>query len=57
MQTAYTITLVLSTADIIPNKRHDSFKLLNLHPAVYILMQISAILNTCCREGKILGER
>jgi hypothetical protein len=36
---AYKIPLVLSTTGIIPNKLHKRLKLLNLYPAVYILMQ------------------
>ena len=41
--------LVLSTTDIIPNKLHESLKLLNLRPALYILMQKAVILSTCVR--------
>jgi len=46
-ENSYTILLVLSTMDIIANKRNESFKLLNLRPTVYILMQKAAVLNSC----------
>lgn len=36
---------VLPTTGIIPNKLHESLKLLNLHPALYILMLEPVILN------------
>jgi hypothetical protein len=57
MKTDYTIPLVLSTAGIIPHKQHDSLKLLNLRPNLYILMQKAAILNASRIAGKILAER
>jgi len=39
LRMAYKIPLVLSTVGIIPNKLHKKLKLLNLHLALYILMQ------------------
>jgi hypothetical protein len=39
--------LVLSKMGIIPNKLHESLKVHNLRPAVYILTQKAVILNTC----------
>jgi hypothetical protein len=47
LKTAYIIRLVLSTMGIIPNRLHKSLKLLNLHPALYILVQKAEVLNTC----------
>jgi hypothetical protein len=41
---------------IIPNKLHDSLKLLNLRPALYIPMHKAVILNTCCIARKLLAE-
>ena len=37
LKMAHTVPLVLSTADIITNKLHEILKLLNFHPALYIL--------------------
>jgi hypothetical protein len=53
---AYIIPLVISTTGIIPNKLHESLKLLNHHPALYILMQKAVILNTCRMGRKVLAE-
>jgi hypothetical protein len=39
LQTACTVPPVLFTAGIIPNKLHDSLKLLSLLPALYIQIQ------------------
>jgi hypothetical protein len=39
LKTAHVIPLVLSTTGIIQNTLHESLKLLNLRPAVYILTQ------------------
>ena len=36
-----------STTGIIPNKLHESFKMLNFRAALYTLMQHAVILNTC----------
>jgi hypothetical protein len=47
LKAAYTIPLVLSTPGIISNKLHISLKLLNCHPALYIIMQKAVILHTC----------
>ena len=44
LKTTYVIPLVLPTKGIITNKLHKSFKLLNLCPALYILMQKAVIL-------------
>ena len=46
LKTAYIRPLVLSTTGIITNKLHESLKLLNLRPALYILMPIAVILDT-----------
>jgi hypothetical protein len=43
LNTVYIVQSVLSTMGIIPNKLHDSLKLLSLHPG---LMQKAVILNT-----------
>jgi hypothetical protein len=37
-------------------KLHISLKLLNLHPASYVLMQKAAILHTCHIGKKFVGE-
>jgi hypothetical protein len=47
LKTAYVIPLVLSTVGIIPNKLHDSLKLLNHRPAMCIPMQTAEILSMC----------
>jgi hypothetical protein len=47
LKTPYTIPLVLSTAGVIGNKRHESLKLLNLRPAVYIVLHRAIGLNAC----------
>jgi hypothetical protein len=57
LKTAYVITLLLPTAGIIPNKLHEGFKPLNLHPGLYILMQKAVILNTCRIVRKFLAEQ
>jgi len=44
---SYITQLVLSTMHIIPNKRHENFKLLNLRPAVYIVMQKAVVISSC----------
>jgi hypothetical protein len=54
---AYIIPPVLSTTGIIPNKLHESLKLLNLFPALYIQMQKAVILNTCDIVRKFLAEK
>jgi hypothetical protein len=55
---AYMIVLVLSTVGIIPNRLHDSFKLLNLRPAVCILMQKALELESFRQnsEQEVLGQ-
>jgi hypothetical protein len=57
LKTAYIIPLVLSTMGVIPNKLHESLKLLNLHPDLYILIQKAVILNTCSTLRKFLAEQ
>jgi hypothetical protein len=53
----YNITsAVLPTTGIIPNKLHESLKLLNLHPAVYILLLEAVILNTDHIVRKVFGR-
>jgi hypothetical protein len=37
----------LPTTGVIPNKLHESLKPLNLLPALYIVIQKAAALNTC----------
>jgi len=44
---------VISTAAVIT----ETLKLLNLRPALYILTQKAALLNTCSEVGKILAEQ
>jgi hypothetical protein len=53
----YIIQLVIFTMSIIPNKLHESLKLLNLHPTLDILMQAAVIFNTCCIVRKFLAEK
>lgn len=43
--------------DIIPNRLYDSLKLLNLRPAVCILIKKTVILNACLIVGKISAEQ
>jgi hypothetical protein len=57
LKMAYIIPLVLSTMGIIPNKLHESLELLNLCPALYILMQKAVKLNTCHIVRKFLAEK
>jgi hypothetical protein len=47
LKTAYITQLALSKTGIITNKLYESLRLLNLRPALYILMQKTSILNTC----------
>jgi len=47
LKTTYIILLVLSTMDIGPKKLHESLKLPDLCPGLYILMQKAVIINTC----------
>jgi hypothetical protein len=42
---------------IISDKLHDSLKLLNLRPALYILMQKAVILNACLIVRTLLAEQ
>ena len=57
LKTAYITPLVLSTADIIANKLHESLKLLHLRPALYILMHKAVILNACRTVRKFLAQQ
>jgi hypothetical protein len=57
LTTVYIIPLVVSTTGISPNKLHESLKLPNLHPALYILMQKTVILNTRRIVRKFLAEQ
>ena len=54
------LTMAYNTISAIHNgyylKLHISLKLLNLHPASYILMQKAVILNTCHKDRKFVGE-
>ena len=46
LKTFCVITIVLSTTPIIPNRLHESSKLLNFRSGLYILLQKRVILNT-----------
>jgi len=48
--------LVLSTTGIIPNKLHESLKILNLRPALYTVMQKAVKLITYRIVRKFLAE-
>jgi hypothetical protein len=45
------------TTSIIPNKLHESSKLFNLRPALYILTQKTVTINACGRIRKALTEK
>jgi integrase len=47
LQTTYIIALVLSTSGVIPNELHESLKLINRSPALYIVMQKAVIFHAC----------
>jgi len=47
----YVIPLVLSTTGIIPNKLHETFKMLNLRPDLYILMQEAEAVTPSATKG------
>jgi hypothetical protein len=57
IKTVYIILLVLSTRGIIPNRLHDSLKLLNVRPAVCILTKKIVIMNTCRIVRKFSAEQ
>jgi len=57
LKTAYLVPQVPPTAGVIPNKLHGSSKLLNLRLALYILMLLAVVLNTCCIFGKFLAKQ
>jgi hypothetical protein len=56
-KTAHIIPLILSTMGITPNKSHQSLKLLNLCPALYMLMQTAVIHKTCGIIRGFLAEQ
>ena len=55
LRTTYIMPLVLSITRIIQDRLHESLKLHNLRPGLYILMQQSVILNTCLLVIKSLA--
>jgi len=55
--TDFEIPLLLSTRIIIPNNLHESLKVLNLAPALYIIMQKALVLSTCNTVRKFLAEQ
>ena len=57
LKIAYKVSLVLSIICYIQNKLHGSLKVLNLSPALYILMQKAVILNTCYIVRNFLAEQ
>jgi hypothetical protein len=57
LKTASVVKLILTTMGFVPKKSHESLKLLNLHPALYILMQKAAIINACSIATKFLAEQ
>ena len=56
LKTACILTIILSATGIISSRLHETLKLLKLSPAVYILMQNAAILNTC-QSGCVAEQR
>jgi len=50
LKTAYVIPLALSTMGIIPNKLHETSKLLNPRPGVCIRMRTAVMLNPLAPE-------
>jgi hypothetical protein len=46
LKMAYIISLVISTTGVIPNKSHESLKVLLLHPSLYILMHQAVKIHT-----------
>jgi hypothetical protein len=52
----YIAPLVLSKMGSMPNKLHDTLKLLNLCPGLYTLMQKAVMLNMCHVVKKFLVE-
>jgi hypothetical protein len=56
LKTAYIIPQVQSTTGIIRNKLHESLKLLNLRPVLYILMHKAVTLNACRIARKFTGR-
>jgi hypothetical protein len=56
LNVVYIVLTVLSRTDMSPKKPHDSLKLPNLRPALYILMQKAVMFNTCHVVGNFLAE-
>ena len=57
MKTAYILPLVLSTTGTIPDKLHESLKLLIVRPSLYIMIQTAVTLGTCRTVRKFLVEQ
>jgi len=57
LKMVYIMPLLPPTMGIIPNKLHESLKLLDLRPGLHILMQKVVILNTCCTVKMFLAEQ
>ena len=57
LNTAFVIPFSLSTTGIISNKLHDSLKLLNRRPAIYIVIQKAVIINIFCMVRNVLVEQ
>jgi len=53
----YIVPLLLSTMGIISNKLHESLKLLNLRPGLYLPMPEAVILNPCHIVRKLGAEQ
>jgi len=53
----YIIPLLLPPMGIIPYKLHESLKLLNLHPGLYVLMPEAVKLNPCHIVRKLGAEQ
>jgi hypothetical protein len=56
-ETAYITPLALPTKESIPNKLHESLKLLNIRPDLPTILQKAVILNTCRTVRKFLAEQ
>jgi hypothetical protein len=56
LKTAIIVPPVLSATGIIPNKLNEILKLIDLRPAVHIVMQEAVILNTCRIVRTFLAE-
>ena len=51
------LQLLLPTTGIIPNKLHESLKLLNLRPDLYILKQEAVSLNLLKPTGHVMHQQ